>query len=236
MPCPSGVVSATSAAWPNRGLGRGTSQPRPRAAARAASQPIAPRQRIARSRGAASSRSRSSHDEQVARSVGRGLVLRGRAPHGGDDPDAGQGLAVTGGDRGGQGRETGAVQRGVQHVAGGVAGEHPPGAVGAVGGRGQAHEQHLGVGVAERRAGSPPVGLVGERRPPTGPGHVLSPTDETWAGPAHRDPRLQLRDAVGRGRQPSHLRRGARPPGCRRRRGHRATHGPREPVTGTDLR
>ena len=64
MPCPSDVVSRTSAAWPNRGLGRGTSQPSPRAAASAASQPIAPRQRMARSRGADSSRSRSSHDSR----------------------------------------------------------------------------------------------------------------------------------------------------------------------------
>ena len=212
MPRPSGVVSVTSAAWPNRGLGRGTSQPRPRAAASAASQPMAPRHRIgAQSRCA--QLEVALEPRRAGGALGRGgLVGRRRAAHGGDDPDAGERLPVARGDRRRQCREAGAVQRGVEDVARRVAGEHPTGAVGAVRRRGEAHEQHVGVGVAERRAGTPPVaagrrtrhaGPCGRRPHATGPGEDRRGTPRS--GPAAPGCR--------RHRPPA----GAPPRGCRHR-------------------
>ena len=56
--------------------------------------------------------------------------------------------------------QPGAVQRGEQHVAAAVAGEHPPGAVGAVRGRRQPDDQHPRIGRAEPRNRPAPVGLV----------------------------------------------------------------------------
>ena len=174
---------------------------------------------------------------RAGRALGRGgLVGRRGAAHGGDDPDAGERLAVAGRDRRRQGRVPGAVQRRVQHVAGGVAGEHPPGAVGAVRGRGQPHEQHVGVGVAERRPGPAPVRLVGERGAAPGARDVLAPPDEAGTGPAHRDPRLQLGDAGRRARQAAHRGRGAWPPGSRGRRGRPATRCPQGPARRTGHR
>ena len=61
----------------NRGFGRGTVQPTRRADARVASHAMLPRASIARSRGAARARSRSSQAPQVSRSRGVGLFAGG---------------------------------------------------------------------------------------------------------------------------------------------------------------
>src|SRR5437764_767175 len=73
--------------------------------------------------------------------------------------------------------------RRVEPVAAAVAGEHPSGAVRAVGGRGEADDQNAGVRVTEGRDGPAPVALVGEGAAPLGR-HLLAPGDEPRAGPA----------------------------------------------------
>jgi len=52
-------------------------------------------------------------------------------------------------------REAGAIERGVEEIAGAVAGEHPAGTVAAVRGRRETDDQHARARVAE----------AGQRRP-----------------------------------------------------------------------
>src|SRR5690606_12695317 len=75
------------------------------------------------------------------------------------------------------------VQRRVQEVPRAVTGEHPPGPVGAVGGRGQADDDDRGVRVAEGRDRLAPVLLVPEGGPLL-PGHLLPPLHQAGARPA----------------------------------------------------
>jgi hypothetical protein len=88
--------------------------------------------------------------------------------------------------------EAGAVQRGVEPVARSVAGEDAAGAVGAVGGRGEAEDVDGGLGVAEAGRGPAPVLLVAERRPLLAC-HPLAPLDQPRAGAALNDAPLELR-------------------------------------------
>ena len=101
-------------------------------------------------RGAAASRV-SAQVRQWSRSRGVGPVGRRRAPDHGCDPDAVQAQPVIrprGTRRAGEPR---APQRPVEEVAGAVAGEHPPGPVGAVRGGRQAEQQQARRRVAEAR-------------------------------------------------------------------------------------
>ena len=69
--------SIARAPWPNFGFGRGTSHPACRTPAMVASQPIAPRHMIERTKGALLARSASSHGAQVCFSWGVGLFCGG---------------------------------------------------------------------------------------------------------------------------------------------------------------
>ena len=84
--------------------------------------------------------------------LGRGLVGRRRAAHGGRDPGVVQPQAVVAVHRRRLVGEARAVHGGEQPVARAVAGEHAPGAVAAVGGGRQAEDQHARGRVAEARA------------------------------------------------------------------------------------
>ena len=88
--------------------------------------------------------------------VGGRLVGRRRAAHRRGDPRAGEAQPVVAGGARRLVGEAGAVEGGVEEVARAVAGEHPAGAVGAVGGRGQADDHDPGVGIAEARARAGP--------------------------------------------------------------------------------
>src|SRR6185437_3667321 len=121
--------------------------------------------------------------------TGRFVGRRG-ATDGGGDPRPSQGQAVVDGHAVGLVGVTGPPQGGVEPVPGAVAGEHPTGAVGAVGGGGQPDDDQSGGGVAEPGYRSAPVGLPGKGRPGVG-GNVLSPGDQPGAGPASGDLVLQ---------------------------------------------
>ena len=110
------------------------------------------------------------------------LVRRRRAPHGRGDPRAREAEPVVASDARRLVGEPGAVQGGVEEVAGAVAGEHPTGPVGPVGGRGQADDHHRGIGITEGRDRPAPVLLVAERgalldRDLLAPGHQTGARD-----------------------------------------------------------
>ena len=78
------------------------------------------------------------------------------------------------------------MHRAEQPVAAAVAGEHPAGAVGTVGGRRQTEHDDAGGRVAEARHRATPVVVVAERGALVA-GHLLAPLDEARAGPAADD-------------------------------------------------
>ncbi len=90
------------------------------------------------------------------------------------------------------------VQGGVEQVAGGVAGEDPAGAVGAVRGGGEADQDEGGVGRAEAgdRAGPVVPVQVGAA---FDPGRLLAPLDQTGAGPAVGDDAVEDGEVRGPG-------------------------------------
>ena len=79
------------------------------------------------------------------------------------------------------------VHRGVQEVSGPVAGEHPAGAVAAVRGRCQTHDEQCRVGRAETGHRAAPVRLVAERGTFVAC-HLLAPRHQPRAGPAVHQP------------------------------------------------
>ena len=187
----SGPPSPKVAPWPKRGRGRGAGRPR-----------------SARRRSAASQAKRAEADDhadvgadvELGAGPGQaGVALAGRADGSAAARTArrrrstGRAAAARrrrGADDGRAG-EAGAVQRGEEEVARPVAGEHPAGAVRAVGGRRQAEQQHARVRVAEARQRAAPVGLAGEGRPLLAR-DPLAPGDEPRAAPAGRDPGLEV--------------------------------------------
>ena len=88
--------------------------------------------------------------------------------------------AVVAADRGRLVGEPGAVERRVEPVAGAVAGEHPAGAVGAVGGGGEADDQDPRLRVAEAADRARPVVLAAEALRRVG-GLGLAPGDQARA-------------------------------------------------------
>ena len=225
---PPAVVSTASAPWPNRGLGRGTSQPaagapprarRPRRSTRARAS-TAGAARRARGRGRASGRtspspawsacSRAARTGRRRRSAARSAPARRRSRH-----DVGW-LAYPARCSAAysQSPERSPVNIRPVRLVPLAAGARPT--------------------MSTRASGSPndgpgpaPVGLVGERRPPPGHGDRLAPLDEPRAGAADRDPRVELGDVSAPRR-----RAGARPRAvsCHRRRG--VAGSPGQPVPG----
>ena len=121
----------------------------------------------------------------------RGLVARRGAADRGDDVGAVQPQPVVAPRARRLVGQPGPVQRAVEPVARAVAGEHPPGPVGAVGRRGQADQDDPGVRVAEAGHRAAPVLLVAEGRPLL-ERHLLPPRHEPRAGPAADDLLAQL--------------------------------------------
>ena len=107
----------------------------------------------------------------------RRLVGRRGAPDGGGDPHAGEGQAVVGSAARGPVGHPELVQGPPQEVARRVAGEDAAGPVRTVRRRGQANDQHRGVGVAEAGRRPAPVRLVAEAEDLLA-GHLLAPGDE----------------------------------------------------------
>ena len=99
-------------------------------------------------------------DGAVANLLGVGFVAgRGAADDGGD-PGVAELQAVFAGDGAGFGGEAELVQDGIHEVAGAVAGEGTPGAVGSVSAGGEAEDEDAGARVAKAGNGAGPVGLV----------------------------------------------------------------------------
>ena len=130
--------TATSAAWPNLGRGRGTGSPLPGQRRQ---------QRLPREGAQGDGHPQPGEDQlelpvqprRAGVALGRRrLVVRRRAPHRGHHPGADQGLAVADVRARRQDGEPDAVQRGEEPVAAAVAGEDAAGPVAAVRGRGQA--------------------------------------------------------------------------------------------------
>ena len=152
---------------PRLGAGHVPAEP-PSAAERRRPRRSTPGPASTRSRGAASSRSRSSQCAQVAFSTVVGLLAGGaqrtaamiRMPCSTSPSPLAHGLRLAG--------VPGAVQRGIQPVAGAVAGEHPAGAVGAVGGGGEPDDEHLRARGRRSRVRACPS-RAGRRRRPDGP-------------------------------------------------------------------
>ena len=160
-----------------------------------------------------------------------GLLRRRCAAHGGDDADAGERLPVPGRDRRRQGREPGAVQRRVQHVTGGVAGEHPAGAVGAVGGGRRPTSSTSASGSPNDGPGRPQYGWSANdaRRPDR------ATSSRHCAAARHAEIRA-CSSAMPSRTPPGAQPRGCRPPGSRRRPGRPATRSPPAPVRRTGRR
>ncbi len=171
----SGAAARRARRRPPRSRTRRGRPPRARSASRASSRCRYGRQRIALRR--------------------RRLVGRRGALHRRRHPRAAQGQAVVDRHRRRLVGEAGAVHRPVEPVAGAVAGEHPPGAVGAVGRRRQPEHQDASVGVAEAGNATAPVGPVAIRGPPFAR-HLLPPGHEPWATAAGGDLVGELRQRV----------------------------------------
>ena len=218
-------------AGPERGLGGGDWPAGPAGGAQRRV-PGQTAQRQDRANGRRSEREVAVQPRRARRPLGhRRLVSRRRAPDGRNDAHASQRQPVARMHTRRLTRITGPVQRSEEPVAAAVAGEDPTGAVGTVRGGRQPDDEHLRGLVAEARRWSPPVGLIGERRPLV-PRHLLTPLDQARAGTAYRDPRVEGGEVGGRPREAHHLlgvtsprgmprRRVPRPPrarGCRRAR------------------
>ena len=89
----------------------------------------------------------------------------------------------------------GPVEGGEEEVAAPVAGEHPAGAVRAVGGRREAEDQAVGVVIAEVRHGAAPIGLVAEGGALLA-GDALAPLDEPGAQAAVHEVEVEVGDRV----------------------------------------
>ena len=86
-----------------------------------------------------------------------GFVARRRTATDSRDVNVVQGQPVSAVMRFGLACESGAEERRVEELAGGVAGEHAPGAVGAVRAGGESHSHHARLRVAKARDGFAPV-------------------------------------------------------------------------------
>jgi hypothetical protein len=118
----------------------------------------------------------------VALADGR-LVVRRGAVHGHGDAHAAKFQAVVPVRRCGLVGQTDRMQRGIERVARGVAGERAAGAVATVCGRGESHDRQRRVGRAEAEDGPGPVIPCAERLPLLG-GDLFAPCDQTRARPA----------------------------------------------------
>ena len=177
-----------SAPWPKRGQGRGGDE-------RAQHRVPADRAECHHHADARAERELAAQEGEAARPlVGLGAVGGGRAAHRRGDPAAAEPQPVVRAHRRGLGREAGAVQGGEEHVAAAIAGEDPPGAVGAVGRGGEADHQQPRVGVAEPGHRPRPVLLVGEGPAPH-PADLLPPGHQAGARPAGDDLRRQVVEA-----------------------------------------
>ena len=125
------------------------------------------------------------------RAVGRRCAMHRRG-----HPHAAEHQPVVDGGRRRLRRQAGAMQRRHEHVAGAVAGEHPPGAVGAVRRRRQPDDHDRRIDRAEPGHRPPPVDLGGERRP-AGRRHLLPPGDQARARPAGDDEPIDVVHARG---------------------------------------
>ena len=83
--------------------------------------------------------------------------------------------------------EAEAMQRLVEPVSAAVSGEHPAGAVPAMGGGRQPHHEETGIRIAEARNRTAPIGPVMEL-PSLGPGDRFSMGDQSGTPRAPRDP------------------------------------------------
>ena len=83
--------------------------------------------------------------------------------------------------------EAEAMQRLVEPVSAAVSGEHPAGAVPAMGGGRQPHHEETGIRIAEARNRTAPIGPVTEL-PSLGPGDRFSMGDQSGTPRAPRDP------------------------------------------------
>ena len=201
--------------WP-KARPRGTSRPVSRSIARKPSIAMRPRTRTART--LAQEGPLAGEVLAAARDLlGRRLVGGRRAAGDGGDVAVAEPQAVVAADRLRLAREPGAVEAGEQEVAGAVAGEDAAGAVAAVRGGGEAHDQEPRPRVAEAGHGPAPVLLVPE---------ALHLRPRHLAAPAR----------AGAGSARSGRRRGSRGPGHRTRRPHvnraRALHGRRPRQSG----
>ena len=150
-------------------------------------------------------------------SPGRSARWRAGASHGRDDADPAEAQAVSRADRGRLVGETGAVQCGIQEITRGVAGEHTPRAIGAIGCGSQPDDEDLGRRVTEGGTGGPSRALVGEAdATPALASDRLTPGHQAGTGSAHRDSGLELGQVDGRSGEAAHLPRGSRDRGVRR--------------------
>ena len=133
--------------------------------------------------------------------LGERLVVRRSAPDDGRDVAVGEGQAVALVASRRLAGEAGPVQRPVEPVARRVAGEQPPGAVPAVGGGGEAHDEQASAGVAEAGEGAGPVGRPPEARGRRR-GHRLPPGNEPGAPPAADHLRIDLFEGFQPARSP----------------------------------
>ena len=170
--------SATSTPWPKRGRGR---TPYTR---QAAANPKAPRHTTTAGSSAASSRR--ANGSQASRSCGVGALAGGAHLTDAVTHTSAQLEPVADVRRRRLVGQPDAVHGGEQEVAAAVAGEDPPGAVGAVGGRGQAEHDDARRRVAEAGHRPAPVGLVAVGGPALD-GDLLAPRDQARTGAAADD-------------------------------------------------
>ena len=106
-------------------------------------------------------------------------------PHGGDEGVAESETVVAAQCRGLAGK-AGVVQRGKERNAGAVAGEHAPGAVGAVRTGGQSHQPQAGVHIAKAGDRLPPIVVIFVSAA-FFTGNSLAPFDQPGTGTASND-------------------------------------------------
>ena len=181
---------SASAPWPKRGSGWASSAPSARSARSAPSQAKAPRATIDAC--ALQQRQLALEVGQAVVALGRGrLVGRRRAADDSGDVGVGQAQRRRRGARSRAGwRSPARCSARVEPVAGAVAGEHAAGAVGAVGGGGEADDRQPRRRVAEAGHRAPPVVLAAEAARRVGRA-CLAPLDQPRAAPAGVDLRGQ---------------------------------------------
>ena len=176
---------SASAPWPKRGFGRGVGTP---IAARRAQEAVPAEGAEGDDHAGAVEQVELALQirEAVVALRRRRLVGGRRAADGGGDVGVDQPQAVVAAHRGRLVGEAGPVKRRVEPVAGAVAGEHAAGAVGAVGGGGEADDQDPRRGVAEAADRPRPVVLAAETARRVGRLR-LAPGDQPRAAPAGVD-------------------------------------------------